>query len=176
MFDLKKGVLCPQCEKGKLDVIVKGLIFNYKARSKKFPNEKIFKCDLCDYEGLAYNENERIEKKLTDFRRCIDGLLSCDNLILIREELGLNKKEMAKLLSINEKTIGRYENGKVTQSEHMDKLYRVLQAFPSAVSVLGPNVKTSNIDFQLNYDPKPVKKYEVVPNEYTAIKESINAG
>ncbi|MBW2033949.1 MAG: type II toxin-antitoxin system MqsA family antitoxin [Deltaproteobacteria bacterium] len=148
MYELKNGTLCPLCERGKLLEEKKDLVFSYKESKKCFENERAFVCDVCGYEGLSPEANKRIEKELTDFRRSVDGLLSCAELKSIREELGLNMKEMAKLLSVNEKTIGRYENGKVTQSKHMDKLYRVLRAFPSAVSALEPGIIISNYKYE----------------------------
>ena len=131
MSNLRKDQLCPACQTGKLDEARKDLIFKYRNRSKKFHNEKVFKCNICDYEALSIEANKGVEKELTDFRRKIDGLLTSDQLRRIRESLGLNKKRMAELLSVNAKTIGRYENGKVTQSEQIDKLYRFLHRFPS---------------------------------------------
>jgi putative zinc finger/helix-turn-helix YgiT family protein len=131
MYNLQKGQLCPACQSGKLDEIRKDLIFKYKNRTKKLQNEKVFKCNICDYEGLSSEANRRLEKELTDFRRKIDGMLSGDQLKKIRESLGLNKKRMAKILSVNSKTVGRYENGKITQSQQIDKLYRFLHRFPS---------------------------------------------
>lgn len=167
MHDLKNGILCPLCEKGKLIEEKKNLAFKYKEHVKNFENERAFVCNVCQYEGLSSEANKRIEKELTDFRRSVDGLFSCVELKAIREELGLNKKEMAKLLSVNEKTIGRYENGKVTQSEHMDKLYRVLRAFPSAVRAMEPSVMISSYQHdssekiveKSNYNPKLKKGY-----------------
>ena len=67
MFTLRKGHLCPVCEKGKLEEERKALSFVYKDRSKKFPNQKVYACNVCDYEGLTRADNERIEKILTDF-------------------------------------------------------------------------------------------------------------
>ena len=46
---------------------------------------------------------------------------------------GFNKKNMALLLHVNAKTVGRYENGKITQSHQIDRLYRIFQNFPLAV-------------------------------------------
>jgi len=131
MFQLKKGGLCPQCEKGKLGELIKDLEFKYKGSRKVFQQEKVFVCDLCGYEGLTQETNKRIEKDLTDFRRSVEGLLTSDRMRSIRENLGFNKKEMARLLTVNEKTIGRYESGKITQSEQIDKLYRIYGAYPS---------------------------------------------
>ena len=133
MFNLKKGGMCPACQKGKLDEVKKDLIFTYKKKQKDFQNVKLFKCELCDYEGLTKTANEHIEKELTDFRRGVDGLLTSDQLKQIREGFGFYKKDMASILSVNAKTVGRYENGKITQSHQIDKLYRVFQKFPSAV-------------------------------------------
>ncbi len=162
MYIPKAGALCPQCEKGRLGSFKKCLTFNYKGRVKQFNDEKVFKCDLCDYEGLTRDDNERVDRVLADFRRSVDSLFSCDELKSIRMELGLNKKEMAKVLSVNEKTIGRYENGKVTQSEHMDKLYRVLKDLPSAVEIIEPSITISSDKShgsmmtvsESNYNPK----------------------
>ena len=168
MFTLRKGRLCPVCEKGKLEEERKALSFVYKDRSKKFPNQKVYACNVCDYEGLTRADNERIEKILTDFRRIIDGLLPCDKLKSIRGGLGFNKKSMAKLLSVNEKTVGRYENGKVTQSAQVDKLYRVLRATPFMIRIIEPNLPFVGSEFHPrvitvkkdNYDPEPANGYD----------------
>jgi len=167
VFTLREGRLCPVCENGKLQEARKALSFVYEGRSKKFPNQKVYACNVCDYEGLTRADNEQIEKSLADFRRIIDGLLPCDTLKSIREGLGLNKKLMAKLLSVNEKTVGRYENGKVTQSAQVDKLYRVLQATPFLARIIEPNIPVLDSGFQPrvitvekdNYDPEPANGY-----------------
>jgi len=165
MFTLRKGRLCPVCEKGKLQEVRKDLSFVYKGRSKSFPNQRVYTCNVCDYEGLTRGDNEQIEKTLTDFRRIIDGLLPCDTLKSIREGLGLNKKSMAKLLSVNEKTVGRYENGKVTQSAQVDKLYRVLEAFPNIATIIEPDIMAARsgshglITEKAQYDPQPANGY-----------------
>lgn len=138
MFNIKRDGLCPSCEKGQLREAKKDLLFTYKDRSKKLAVEKILICSLCKYESFTKSDNDRIERILADFRRGVDGLLSCEELQKIREKLGLNKKMIARILSVNEKTIGRYENGKVKQSEQVDKLYRILRAMPSAISIIDP--------------------------------------
>ncbi|MBU0736163.1 type II toxin-antitoxin system MqsA family antitoxin [Patescibacteria group bacterium] len=172
MFTLRKGSLCPVCEKGRLQEERKTLPFVYKGRSKKFPNQKVYTCNVCDYEGLTRADNEQIEKSLADFRRIIDGLFPCDTLKSIRERLGLNKKSMAKLLSVNEKTVGRYENGKVTQSAQVDKLYRVLEAFPYIAAIIEPDTAAFRSGFhglvveteKDHYDPQPANGYRFQTN------------
>jgi len=142
MLELKKGVVCPQCEEGKLRELKKDLKFNYKGDFKVFPNETVLTCSVCDYEGLTSKANKKIEKDLTDFRRSIEGLLSSDEMKYIRENLCLNKKQMAELLALNDKTIGRYECGKIIQSQQIDKLYRIYIKHPSIVKQAFPSPVT----------------------------------
>lgn len=139
MFDLRKGATCPQCEKGHLIETKKDLEFKYKEEVLAFPEEVILSCDQCDYEGLTKEANERIEAKLTDFRRTVEKLLTSDEMKAIRQKLRFNKKEMAELLSVNEKTIGRYESGKITQSDQVDMLYRIFGKYPTIVWRLRPD-------------------------------------
>ena len=182
MSILKNESICPLCEEGRLKEVRKNLIFTYKNRTKKFENENVLKCSVCDYESLSKEDNKKIEKELTDFRRSIDGLLLGNKLKEIRESLSLKKNEMAKLLSVNEKTIGRYENGKITQGEQVDKLYRILQVFPSAANILRPDIRIPLHAFKdhvtiygkYDYTPTPQSTYNM-PDDYFAIDESINA-
>lgn len=69
MSDLRKGALCPACEKGKLKVTKRDLTFAYKQESKKLKNQTVYQCALCDYEALSQEDNQKIDKILTDFRR-----------------------------------------------------------------------------------------------------------
>ena len=168
----KKKTICPMCEVGILQFTKKDLIFSYKQRSKKLINENVNICNKCKFEMLSDIDNRRIEKILTDFRHDIDGLLDCDSLREIRESLGFNKQKMAQVLSVNEKTIGRYETGKVTQSVQVDKLYRILKEYPFAVGVINPELQsTPNMQFETQYRPKIEKKNFLsipdVPDDYT---------
>ena len=161
MYNLRKNEICPACQKGKLKDIREDLAFEYKGNSKEFQNEKIFKCDLCEYEGLTKEADKRIEKELTDFRRYIDRLLSSDQLKRIRENLGRNKKQMAILLSVNEKTVGRYENGRITQSEQIDKLYRIFQNCPYVTTNLSLGIS----DITPKRQPYNLLKYSPVSSD-----------
>ena len=158
MFALKKGERCPACQKGSLEEKSKDFIFKYKNKAKKFKDEKVFRCDVCGFEGLTKKLSGKIERELTDFRRKIDGLLVGKQLEVIRKNLRINKKQMAELLSVNEKTVGRYENGKITQSTQIDKLYRIFQVFPSAVTEM--NKRTLDVNYSIQ--PPPARKFQLI--------------
>jgi putative zinc finger/helix-turn-helix YgiT family protein len=136
MVNLKGGDLCPICEEGTLREEKKDLSFTYKGRTKTFKAQKILVCSACEHEAFSKTAGENIDRELADFRRTIDGLLTSRELREIRLNLGLKKKQMAELLSVNAKTIGRYENNRITQSEQVDKLYRIFRSFPLAAEQL----------------------------------------
>jgi len=71
LVGLKLGDLCPLCEKGKLSEATKDLNFHFKDRSIAFPNESVFVCSICDYEGLGPIANKRIDKALVEFRQFV---------------------------------------------------------------------------------------------------------
>ncbi len=139
---LKNGKICPACQKGKLEAQIGNVSFDYQGKEIPFPEEKSFKCDLCDFEGLSKASSKRIEAKLTDFRRSSNGLLTGSQLRKIRTKLGLNIKGMARLLSVNSKTVGRYENSRITQSQQIDKLYRIYKMCPSVVRMFPGGTET----------------------------------
>lgn len=170
MLDVGKGKVCPQCEQGKLGVTKKNLRFTYKGKAKLFRNMKLFKCNVCDYEALSAADTKAVDKALTDFRRSIDGLLTGSQLERIRKSLSRNKKRMAKLLGVNEKTIGRYENGIITQSEQIDKLYRILGAYPAAAKIIDLRERLVDIKtVESTYNPTSRfgPRYNLIADDYS---------
>ena len=123
----QKAGLCPECETGRLKEIKKDLSFTYKGRSMQFSQMSVLTCPVCGHERLSEKGSTRVDRELTDFRKAIDGLLSSHELRQIRLKLKLKIKDMARLLSLDPKTVGRYENAKKTQSGQVDMLYRHIQ-------------------------------------------------
>ena len=64
----KQGSICPLCELGTLSEEIKDIKCTYKGRTKVFPNETLFCCSLCQYEGLTQEESERVDHELELFR------------------------------------------------------------------------------------------------------------
>ena len=105
----KKSQVCPECEASKLKKIKKDLSFTYKGQSKQFSQIEVLVCPVCGHERLSEELSEKVDRELTDFRRSVDGLLTSDELKAIRLKQELKINEMADLLSIDAKTVGRYE-------------------------------------------------------------------
>lgn len=71
-MEMKTGSFCPLCEKGKVREIRKDLVFTYKDSPKKFRDERVFQCSVCDFEALPQEANKRVEKELTGFRQLLN--------------------------------------------------------------------------------------------------------
>lgn len=170
----KTGEMCPACESGHLSSQKRTVDFNYKGKIKSFKDVNVIYCDHCDFEMLSRDSNVLVEKELTDFRKLVDNLLSSDRMRSIRRRLGYNKKQMAELISVNDKTIGRYENGKITQSPQVDKLYRVLDSLPIAVKYISPRNQLYSISTTFTYSPS-LKKLKCIPDDYNNMMENIDA-
>lgn len=133
---LTNGTLCPICESGKLSAIQKDIDFNYKGHIRFF-NKTVFACPECEEEFLESADQKQIDKKLTDFRRGIDGLLTSNEIKQIRKKFGYTQVDFAKLLKVGEKNFARYESGQATQSRSMDSLLRILNHSPASIEVIG---------------------------------------
>ena len=69
---IRKGSRCPYCESGSLYPGEKNLVFEYKGRTKTLHNQKIYSCDVCDYETQSETDNERSQTILANFIREVD--------------------------------------------------------------------------------------------------------
>ena len=91
-----------------------------------FPNATWEVCDDCGEESLPSELSDRIEAE--QYR--IQGLLTPPEIRAIRERTGLSQVEMARLLSVGDKTFARWEAGLSIQNRSMDNLIRVASAHP----------------------------------------------
>ena len=70
----KDGDVCPLCEKGILQSVVKDVKFEYKTHTITLKGETVLVCDTCGYESLNPETNKTIDKRLSDFRHSVDKL------------------------------------------------------------------------------------------------------
>lgn len=134
---------CPICGVGSLKKEVKTEVFEYKGETKEVPNYITWACSEC---GEAIVDNKSLKesgKKLKDFKREVDGLLTGAQIKDIRTKIGLTQAQLAHIIGGGLKSLARYESGMVCQSKGMDNLLRILGAYPQTLNViLKNNVKT----------------------------------
>lgn len=127
---------CPICGAGVLTKRVETEVFEYKGKSLTIQDYVTYDCNEC---GEAIVDDATLKssgKKLKDFKRVVDQLLTGEQIKAIRLKLGLTQEQMADIVGGGRKSLARYESGQVCQSKGMDNLLRILDAFPETLKVI----------------------------------------
>jgi HTH-type transcriptional regulator/antitoxin MqsA len=153
---------CPVCGAGKLKKQNGAETFEYKGKRITIPNYVTYECAGC---GEAIVDNASLKesgKKLKDFQREVDGLLTGAQIKAIRVKLGLTQEQLADIVGGGLKSLARYESGQVCQSKGMDNLLRILDAYPFTVKVIQKEDKKGVYSTKVTYisDIKARKGYQ----------------
>ena len=133
MEEYRDRELCPLCNDGNLRKKNRDQSFNYKGRELIIPNYSVYVCDKCNEEFVDEKTINAAEKKLRDFHRKVDNLLTSDEIIAIRKKLKLTQEKLAEKLGISRITIARYESGQLTQDKSQDIHFRLLVENPNCL-------------------------------------------
>jgi HTH-type transcriptional regulator/antitoxin MqsA len=93
-------------------------------------------CYQCRDCGEQYLEPEQIrafERKKLDAQRTAKNLLTADEIRRIREQLGVSKERLEKILNLNPRSFHRWESGLSIQSDAVDTVLRLLRKYPDAI-------------------------------------------
>jgi len=81
-------------------------------------------CRQCGYEVIFAEQIKRNDCVLRDAWRKIDGLLMANEIVALRNKLGLTQQDAAKVFGGGVNAFSKYERSEVIQSVAMDKLMR----------------------------------------------------
>jgi putative zinc finger/helix-turn-helix YgiT family protein len=97
---------------------------------------ELFRCDSCR-EGFVTPEQMRAHVRAVKNKvRMLHGLLSPEEIVAIRERMGLTQNALEEVLGTGPKVVVRWESGKVIQSRGHDNMLRVLDRDPSVLKSL----------------------------------------
>jgi len=110
--------------------------FELRGETLMVPDVEHSTCERCgevvvDLDGVARLQHEAV-RQYKEAR----GLLTPDEIKVIRRSLGLWQTAFEHLLGIGPKTVVRWERGTVLQSATADRLMRLVRELPEAVEVL----------------------------------------
>lgn len=94
------------------------------------------KCPRCREIVLRGLDARRLRESALDAYRRKYGLLTADEIRLIREKFRLTQSALAKLLHLGANTISRWESGRNVQTAAMDVLLRMLRDLPGSLEYL----------------------------------------
>lgn len=134
---MKEMDQCPICGGSQLERREVTETFEYKGRSFEYPNYVVYGCASCGEEIVDRKCLKESGRKIRDFYRKVDGLLLSDEIKRIRKfKLELTQDDASKLIGGGPKSFCKYENCDVIQSEAVDNLLRVLDAYPHTMDVI----------------------------------------
>jgi len=126
---------CPICGEGTLHEKLGKQKVEYHGKSEEIDSHFAV-CDVCGVEQCDSEHLRRNKRKMIEFRKKVDGLLSGAEIAAIRNKLGLNKKQAAEVFGGGPIAFSKYESDDVAQSEAMDNLLRLASSLPEAFHML----------------------------------------
>jgi len=153
---------CTICGAGSLKKKIGTETFEYKGETITIPNYVTYACAKC---GESIVDNATLKesgKKLKDFQREVDGLLTGQQIKAVRMRLGLTQEQLADIVGGGLKSLARYESGQVCQSKGMDNLLRILDAYPHTLKVIQKSGKKAEYSANVIYigDAKAQRDYQ----------------
>lgn len=131
-----KNISCPACETGQLKENTCAEEFEYKGNAFIVPNYLYSICNECNSE-LVLPRQAKINNSIVKAKhRSLDGLLSGDEVKVIRKKYNLTQGAAADIFGGGTNAFSKYEKGVVIQSRAMDKLLRVTDNIPGVFEAL----------------------------------------
>lgn len=94
------------------------------------------KCPKCGEIVLRFQDSRRLHEDAIAIYRKKHGLLSADEIRVIRERFGLTQSHLAGLLRLGANTVSRWESGRNVQTAAMDILLRLIRDLPGSIDYL----------------------------------------
>lgn len=128
--------VCPVCERGELMSATVEEVLRYDGQALRVAGVEISACRSCGEELVLPEQARANERRFADAKRRHDGLMTADEILQWRRELGWTQAQAATALGGGANAFSKYERGEVLQSRAMDLLMRVTRAVPEARDVV----------------------------------------
>lgn len=130
--------LCPHCQ------IPVEIVREHRevalGKRRVFVHDERSHCPECGEEYYTAAQADQRHARAVDQARREDGLLTPSEIREVRQGLGLSQSQFERLIGAGEKTVVRWENGRVCQNATADRLIRLLAANPAnAFTLAGIN-------------------------------------
>ncbi|MBU2783572.1 MAG: type II toxin-antitoxin system MqsA family antitoxin [Acidithiobacillus caldus] len=126
------SVRCPLCGEGSLVLHHEEQTVEYRGTTGNIPYRyKV--CTSCGSEQADMDDLRFNRRAMRAFKKSVDGLLTGEEVRRIRERLRITQAKAATLFGGGPVAFSKYESDDIVQSEAMDKLLRLADAFPETV-------------------------------------------
>ncbi len=127
---------CPICEHAALQSDTYTGEIEHNAKRLEVHGLECYCCPQCGANPVFPDQARRNHRRYQDARRRADRLLTGDEIVRIREALGLTQRQAADLFGGGANAFSKYERGDVIQSVAMDRLIRMIGTRPDCLEDL----------------------------------------
>lgn len=118
-------MLCDFCGSDHAAVVVTTEAIPYKSGMLRVEGYESTRCDTCEEDFVTSEQSRANDRRVLKAKVVFDGLLTGDQIVAIRERLGLSQKEAAEVFGGGPNAFYKYENSDVLVSKAMDLLLRL---------------------------------------------------
>jgi len=130
-----KSKICPICEMGQLHAKTEWIEVEHLGHTGKIESHYA-ECDACGSEQAGTTEARLNKRAMIAFKKGIQGLLTGEQVRVLRKTWGLSQEQAAKVFGGGPVAFSKYEKDDVMQSDSMDRLLRMAEAFPMMLEKL----------------------------------------
>jgi len=132
---MPKLTVCPICDEGHLHACSE--MIEVEHAGQKGQIESLYsECDECGSETATAAQVRDNKRTMIAFKKQADGLMTGIDVKAMRQSLGLNQGQAARLFGGGPVAFSKYENDDVIQSEPMNNLLKVSKRFPMVAAYL----------------------------------------
>jgi len=121
---------CASCDSERVRKIRKKFEARYNQTPVVIESAEMYTCEGCGEEFLTPAQSRELSRRIKDLVREKSGLLSPEQIVVIRKNLGLSQSELENLFGLGEKVVTRWETGRVIQARAADIALRLLRMQP----------------------------------------------
>jgi HTH-type transcriptional regulator/antitoxin MqsA len=132
----QKDLICPMCERETLTPVIYSETFQHHGAELLVSGLEGYECECCGADPIFDDQIRRNHARILDARRQADGLLTGEEIRLLRDRLGLTQKQASELFGGGANAFSKYERGEVVQSAAMDRLLRLVGRYPGLMADL----------------------------------------
>ncbi|RZO86876.1 MAG: type II toxin-antitoxin system MqsA family antitoxin [Oceanococcus sp.] len=128
---------CPVCDaENALVESVYSDHFEYKGKKLRVDGLESYECSECGATPIVPDQARRNQLRIVDAKRRVDGLLTGEEIVAVRERMGLTQAQAALVFGGGANAFSKYERGDVVQSAAMNTLLLMASELPGADSWL----------------------------------------
>jgi len=127
---------CPICANGKMKKVKAPYQANYGGQPVSLSSAEMFRCSNCGERVFDPDQAEALSVAVKNSVRQMFGLLSPDEILAIRQKLGMTQVELEDIFGQGPKVVTRWESGRVIQNKNADTILRMLNRKPDLLPLV----------------------------------------